>query len=60
MGERDGFPTSAVLSSNNCLLPAAAAAAAARLAAVNPKLPKPPCPRGNGKGEGKPPRSGFV
>ena len=50
IGEIDDFPDSVAFSSSNCLLPAAAAAAAARLAAVSPKLPKPPCPRGKGKG----------
>ena len=59
MGGKAGFPRSAVLSSNRVLFPAAAAAAAARLAAVKPKLFKPPVPRGNGNGDGNPPRRGF-
>ena len=50
---------SPALSSSRCLFPAAAAAAAAILAAVNPKLPKPPWPKGKGNGEGKFPRSEF-
>ncbi len=60
IGDKDGLVTSFVLSSNNCLFPAAAAAAAAKFAAVSPKFPKPPCPSGNGKGEGKLPSNGFV
>ena len=59
IGDKDGFPASVTLSSKSCLLPAAADARAARLAAFNPKLPKPACPRGKGKGDGKPPRRGF-
>ena len=59
IGDNDGFATSEGLSSNSCLLPAAAAAAAARFAAVNPKFPKPLCPNGNGKGDGKFPSNGF-